>query len=133
MAAKTPTKATAATGGRGRGKLLRIRNTKRAQWFFPFPVNDEEAALAKGIVGLKVEPGEWRTTVEGKPTTVPTKICTLAIGDDRADVKRGELMPEIEIPIVLWDALLRVPVHAKAIEGLCASGEIATYESRAAA
>ena len=119
-----------------------IRNTKRAQWFVRFRVTDEEAALiprnAEGVstlTGVEVVDGDWREPGKGngKPKTVQSKICTIALGDREAHTDKGEIEPEITIPGELWAACEREPTQWRTVQGLIDKGEIAIYRPRAAA
>ena len=101
---------------------VRIRNVKRAQWFWRFPVSTEVAHRAEGVVGCKVEhAGSWRV---GKRDRL-TAICTIAVGD--AEAHPSELPPEIEIPGEVWAACLAEPTIGPTVRGLVQSGEIAVY------
>lgn len=111
---------------------IKIRNTKRAQWFFPFEVDEATAEIARGLPGLEVKRGERRRRKGNKVEVVEALICTLALGDAEADTARGEIAPELTIPGEVWAALMRDPVQSKAIRALVAKAEISTYNDLAA-
>jgi len=124
----------AATNQAPRGVGVRIRNTKRAQWFFPFEISDDLAASitdATGkstCVGIEVQTlGKEVPQVKGPPKIVEVKQATLALGDAEAHVDKGDLTPELVIPVEVWQALLADAVQGKAIRGLISNGEIAAY------
>jgi len=126
---------TAAEAGEAiRGELIRLRNTKRAQWFFKFRVTSAEAEAAEGVHNLKIEQGSWvDPKAKTKDKIVEAQLCTLVLGDAQADTDRGENKPEAEIPVVIWEALQREPTQWRIMQGLIAKGEISIYAPRAAA
>ena len=119
-------------------RSVKIRNTKRACWFFPFVIDDDTAAIARGdgrgrdgeavpVLGLKVERGERTTTLDGKISTKSVAVCTIALGDSRAKVDLGDLAPELEIPGEVWAALKADPVQWRAMMALRKRGDISVY------
>ena len=95
-------------------KPMKIVNNKRSQWFFAFPVTAAVAALAEGVVGLKVE-GD-----------APDQVCTLAIGDSQAKPDH-DILPEVTIPGEVWATLMRIPRQQKAVQGLIDKGELVIW------
>lgn len=135
MADTKPTEADAPTAAAD----IRVRNIKRAQWFFRFPVNADEIAILgviddKGtcaVKGCRIDTGSIRVKKGGKMIDTPAKICTLALGDSEAH--ESEIPPETSIPRVIWDALMREPTQAAAMQGLLDKGEVAIYGNALAA
>lgn len=96
---------------------IKIRNTKRAQWFFTFPVDAAAAEAARGPV------------VDGKPAgviglSVKGDICTLVLGDSGQTEPDPKILPECTIPGLVWAALMANKNNAATIRGLREKQEI---------